>query len=214
MKANVSVPPLQLPVPGDAISISSSSQSVCSTMSSFRDPLLASFEEELLTSADKKSAKTRTSWSKARGSMCSPRPSGNSTSSSSREGQKQFGLSMSVDSEASGISNRSNNAFLFKTVSDYAEMLSRRIMCEAISVIYMPALTSEESAEGKSQISLMIYSDMLATSILQSALLTSEVMGADIDQNKVVTWSEETKCVHYSDIDSLDTSDLDSSRER
>ncbi|WAR27483.1 PARG1-like protein [Mya arenaria] len=65
MKANVSVPPLQL-LGADQVSISSSSQSVCSTMSSFRDPLLASFEEELINNSLKitTSAKTVTSWSK------------------------------------------------------------------------------------------------------------------------------------------------------
>lgn len=216
MKANVSVPPLQLTVAGDAISISSSSHSVCSTISSFRDPLLASFEEELLTSADKKSAKTRTSWSKARGSMCSPRLScGNSTSSSSREGRKQLGLSMSVDSEASGVSYKSNNASYIKSVSDYAEMLSRRITCEALTVIYRSASSSDESDQERAPISLALYSDMLAASILKSALMTSEVIEIDMtDQNKVVTWSEETKCVHYSDKEDSDDSDKDTNRER
>ncbi|XP_052245457.1 uncharacterized protein LOC127854454 isoform X2 [Dreissena polymorpha] len=64
MKVDVSVPPLKL-LGADAVSVSSSSQSVCSTFSSFRDPLLASFEEELLGSSGKSScgAKTKTSWS-------------------------------------------------------------------------------------------------------------------------------------------------------
>lgn len=79
MKANVAVPSLQLL--GDGVSVSSSSQSVCSTMSSFRDPLLASFEEELLNSTPKQAAaKTQTSWSKMKGLMCSPRQGGRSNS--------------------------------------------------------------------------------------------------------------------------------------
>jgi len=79
MKANVCVPSLQLL--SDAVSVSSSSQSVCSTMSSFRDPLLASFEEELLVNYQKPAlAKTQTSWSIKKGLMCSPRQGGRSNS--------------------------------------------------------------------------------------------------------------------------------------
>ncbi|XP_053404652.1 uncharacterized protein LOC123553897 [Mercenaria mercenaria] len=213
MKANVSVPPLQLPVAGDNTSISGSSHSVCSTISSFRDPLLASFEEELINSADKKSAKTQTSWSRARGSMCSPRLSGNSNSSSSRESKKQLGVSMSMDSETSYMSNKSSNA-LPKTVSEYAETLSRRIFCEALTIIYRASSSSGDSDQEEVPIYMELYSDMLATSILKSAVQT-QMMGPDwFDQSKVVTWSEETECVHYNEADNLESPDQDSGRDR
>ena len=215
MKANVSVPALQLTVAGDNVSISGSSHSVCSTISSFRDPLLASFEEELLNSADKKSAKTQTSWSRTRGSMCSPRLGGNSNSSSSRESKKQLGISISMDSETSWMSNKSNNTVQSKSVSEYADAMSRRILCEAMTVAFRASSGSGDSDQEDVPIYLDLYSSMLALSILKSALQTTEMLGPDwLDQNKVVTWSEETNCVHYSEDDNLDSSDQSSSPER
>ncbi|XP_060606264.1 uncharacterized protein LOC132758593 [Ruditapes philippinarum] len=215
MKANVSVPALQLTVAGDNVSISGSSHSVCSTISSFRDPLLASFEEELLNSADKKSAKTQTSWSRTRGSMCSPRLGGNSNSSSSRESKKQLGISISMDSETSWMSNRSNNAVQSRSVSDFADTLSRRIVCEALTVVYRASSSSGDFDLEDVPLFVDLYSSMLAVSILKSALQTADMLGPDwLDQNRVVTWSEETNCVHYSEDDNLDSSDQSSSPER
>jgi hypothetical protein len=215
MKANVSVPALQLTVAGDNVSISGSSHSVCSTISSFRDPLLASFEEELLNSADKKSAKTQTSWSRTRGSMCSPRLGGNSNSSSSRESKKQLGISISMDSETSWMSNRSNNAVQSRSVSDFADTLSRRIVCEALTIVYRASSSSGDFDLEDVPLFVDLYSSMLAVSILKSALQTADMLGPDwLDQNRVVTWSEETNCVHYSEDDNLDSSDQSSSPER
>lgn len=219
MKVNVSVPPLQLPVAGDCVSVSGSSHSVCSTMSSFRDPLLASFEEELLN-VKPTGARTQMSWSKMKGSMCSPRQDRNSNSSSSHESKKQMGVSLSVDSENSALSWRSSKSNLSPfslTVSEYADVMSLRIICEALTMVCSSDIKSTEGDIGckTGTVSIDLYSDMLALSILGSSVETAVMLGSDwLEQNKVVTWSDETECVHYSEEDNVDSSDLDISRER
>ncbi|KAL4219892.1 hypothetical protein ACF0H5_020304 [Mactra antiquata] len=219
MKVNVSVPPLQLPLTSDNVSISGSSHSVCSTISSFRDPLLASFEEELL-SVKPSVAKTQMSWSKMKGSMCSPRQDRNSNSSSSHDSKKQMGISLSGDSENSGLSwrsSKSNSSPFTLSVSEYADMLSLRIICEALTVACPQDSKLNESVESskKTSVSLDIYSDILAISILGASVQTALMANSDwLEQNKMVTWSEVTECVHYSEEDNIENSDLDISRER
>lgn len=218
MKVNVSVPPLQLAVTtSDNISVTSSSQSVCSTFSSFRDPLLASFEEELLKTNDKKVLCTRMSWSKMKGSKCSPRESGNSNnSSSSQESRKYLNVSASVDSEGSALSGKSSSSNnQFKSVSSFADLLSTRVICEALTVIRKHVVKSQNNKTESAKYSVDIFSDMLAKSVLKLAMTVQELKNPDLlEQNKMVKWSSENKCLHYSEEENMDSSDLDTSRER
>lgn len=226
MKVNVAVPSLQLP--GDAVSISSSSQSVCSTLSSFRDPLLASFEEELLISSSKPAlAKTQTSWSKMKGLISSSRQAGRSNSlganlnnsgyqgdysnsqsrSASRgvpdsrrqssDSRHQITVSISQESEASGVSYRSCHVCQSaNSVSDFADSLARRLLCEAITAAYCHTPEPVEAVSHRQAVALNLYADLLAQSILSAAVETVELMDTDwLEQNKVVTWSDEVENV-------------------
>lgn len=227
MKVNVAVQPLQLLA--DGVSVSSSSQSVCSTMSSFRDPLLASFEEELLNSSQKPAlAKTQTSWSKMKGLMCSPRQGGRSNSLGanlncnavpngeqspgrsrhyshktssvvsagsrrhSADSRRQITISVSQESENSALSFRSGTIPHASDVSNFADTLARRVLCEAITAAYCPKLDTVDA--GRDKVVINVYSDLLAQTILADAMVTVEILNSDwLEQNKVVTWSDEVK---------------------
>ncbi|WAR27440.1 PARG1-like protein [Mya arenaria] len=231
MKANVSIPPLQL-LGADQVSISSSSQSVCSTMSSFRDPLLASFEEELINNSLKitTSAKTVTSWSKMKGSMCSSRhvginnsanqggslksqnnlnnnKVGKRNSQSGKFGQseerRQITINVSQDSDNRAISwksVRSSSLYHVPDVTDYADSLSRTIICEALTAVYALSSCKSDTMSDRQMYAVDLYSDLLAKSILASAMVTVEMVNTDwSEQNRVVTWSDKTECVQYSE---------------
>lgn len=220
MKANVSVPTFQ--VLNGCVSTSESSKSVCSTVSSFRDPVLANFEDELLNSSyGKSSARTQSSWSNRRGQVCHPRrESGNDGSSRISFPSRYVGASF--DSEFSGISwlsVKTDSVTGNQEVSDFADRLSRSILYEAVSAAFrdsFPQNLNVNAIKPKRMrtsrcINLNDYSNKLATSILKTAMSEAEnrmVCSDWLEQNKMVTWGEETECLEYSN-DESETSDSD-----
>ena len=220
MKANVSVPTFH--VLNGCVSTSESSKSVCSTVSSFRDPVLASFEDELLNSSyGKSSARTQSSWSNRKGQLCYPRRESGNDSDNNFPSRY---VGASFDSEFSGISwlsFKSNSITAGpEEVSDFADRLSRRILIEAFNVIFRedfhPSFNVSNSAARTKRprtssrcCNLNEYSNKLATSILRTAMMEAEnrmVCSDWLEQNKMVTWGEETECLEYSNEES-DTSD-------
>ena len=195
MKANVSVPTLDLL--SDCVSTSGSSRSVCSTISSFRDPLLASFEDELLNTNVNRgigSFRTQISWSKMKGSMCSPRQ--NESRNKNGYGKQRMN-SVSIESELSGTSSKcvshNSSPVCSEQVSGFADMLARRIVCEALkaTVCHIPG-------SSRTEFSLEMYGDMLAADILSAAVLLACERYTDLlEQSKMVTWSDETHCQEY-----------------
>jgi len=239
MKVNVSVPPLHL-LSVDQISVSSSSQSVCSTMSSFRDPILASFEEELLNSSIKSGsstgagasggggARTSTSWSNIKGSVCASRHVGinnvkegvnsksgsvhgyvggkrhsQSSKSSQSGGRRQITISISQESDSSAISwksVRSSSLYHVRDVSDFADSLARTIICESLTTVFTIKHDNKESASDRQIYAMDLYSEVLARDIMSAAMVTFHMVNSDwSDLNKVVTWSDKMECVQYSE---------------
>ena len=222
MKANVSVPTFQLL--NGCVSTSESSRSICSTVSSFRDPLLAGFEDELLNSSfGKSSARTQSSWSNRRGQLCHPHVrhvSGNEGSENNIQFPSRY-LGASFDSEFSAMSWMSVKTESVPSgheVSEFADRLSRRIVLEAVSTAFRdnfpPNLNVSNNARmRKTRTSkcknLNDYSNKLATSILRTAMSEAEnrmVCSDWLEQNKMVTWGEETECLEYSN-EETETSD-------
>ena len=206
------------------VSTSESSRSICSTVSSFRDPLLAGFEDELLNSSfGKSSARTQSSWSNRRGQLCHSHPrhaTGNEGSESNIQFPSRY-VGASFDSEfsvTSWMSVKTESVPTSREVSEFADRLSKRILYEAVSAAFRdnfpPNLNVSNNARVKKTrtskcTNLNEYSNKLATSILRTAMSEAEnrmVCSDWLEQNKMVTWGEETECLEYSN-EETETSD-------
>ena len=217
IKANVSIPTFQLL--NGCVSTSESSKSVCSNVSSFRDPLLAGFEDELLSSSiGKSSAHTQSSWSNKKGQLCYPGRASGIDNSDNNFPSRYAGASFDSEfSAASWLSVRSNSGATGpEDISNFADRLSKRILFEVFNVIFredlQPSLNLSNNA-GKHKrrrtssrcCNLNEYSNKLATSILKAAMLEAEnrmVCSDWLEQNKMVTWGKETECLEYSNEES------------
>ena len=184
--------------------------------------MLAGFEDELLNSSfGRSSAHTQSSWSNRKGQLCHPRrESGNDTSDNNISFPSRY-VGASFDSEFSAVSCMSvktDSAPANPEVSEFADRLSRRILYEAVSVAFREDFPLNLNVSNNARMkkprtsrctNLNEYSNKLATSILRTAMSEAEnrmVCSDWLEQNKMVTWGEETECLEYSN-EETETSD-------